>query len=114
MCTRSVVLEVIVLLYHICYAMVEPSIKVHIYATLCSSENISSDCRSLTYSNATSVTLEDAVQKYAAKSLVTMKLMRSIPALLIILFCGAWSDHIGRKVSYKCSCYVPLICKRTL
>lgn len=87
------------MLYHICYAMIEPSVKVHIYETLCSMTNISTDCSSMAKGDEASMMLEEAVQKNAANSLVYMKLMRSVPALLIIMFCGAWSDHIGRKVS---------------
>ena len=99
MCTRSTWVEVITLLYHICYAMIEPSIKVHIYESLCSVGNYSTDCSTLTSKDKTSVMLEDAIQKYAANSLVYLKLLRSLPALLMIIFCGAWSDNIGRKVS---------------
>lgn len=81
------------MLYHVCYAMIEPSVKVHIYEALCVIGNYT-DCSSLV----NSVELEDQIQKSAANSLVYMKLMRSVPALLIITFCGAWSDNIGRKV----------------
>lgn len=87
------------MLYHICYAMIEPSVKVHIYETLCSVGNYTTDCSSLVNTEKSSIELEDAIQKYAANSLVYLKLMRSLPALLIIMFCGAWSDDIGRKVS---------------
>lgn len=97
MCTRSIWVEIITMLYHICYAMVEPSIKIHIYETLCETGNFTSDCSELNSADNT-IVLEDSIQKYAANSLVLMKCMRSIPALLIIIFCGAWSDDIGRKV----------------
>ena len=95
-------MEVIVMLYHICYAMVEPSIKVHIYQTLCETGNYTSDCSALMKGDNT-ISLEDDIQRFAANSLVLMKCMRSIPALLIIIFCGAWSDDIGRKVSVQCN-----------
>ena len=42
--------------------------------------------------------LEDKVQEYAANQIVYLKLLRSLPSLLTILMCGAWSDSIGRKV----------------
>ena len=92
-------MEVIVMLYHICYAMVEPSIKVHIYQTLCETGNYTSDCSALMKGDNT-ISLEDDIQRFAANSL---ERMRSIPALLIIIFCGAWSDDIGRKVSVRCN-----------
>ena len=109
-------MEVITLLYHICYAMIEPSIKVHIYESLCSVGNYSTDCSTLTSKDKTSVMLEDAIQKYAANSLVYLKLLRSLPALLMIIFCGAWSDNIGRKVSlgcllFMCNCLLYTISK---
>ncbi|XP_067936744.1 proton-coupled folate transporter-like [Watersipora subatra] len=97
-CTKTFWVELITMLYHICYAMIEPSIKVHIYEALCSTGNLTIDCSTATNKDRISIALEDAVQKYAANSLVYLKLMRSLPALLIILFCGAWSDNIGRKL----------------
>lgn len=98
MCTQSSWLEIITLLYHVVYAMVEPSVKVHIYETLCSVDNVTTDCSSMANDDEYSILVEDTVQKYAANSLVYMKLMRSLPAFLVIVFCGAWSDNIGRKV----------------
>lgn len=95
--TRSLWVEVIFLLYHICYSMVEPCIRMHIYETLCQAGNFTG-CHNLTRD----IELEDAVQKYAAKSILIMKLIRSLPALLIIMFCGAWSDNTGRKVRVNC------------
>lgn len=93
MCTTSLWVEIIVLLYHVCSAMIEPSLRVHLYESICESANLT-NCSTIIEN----IVLEDKIQKLAASSIIYMKLIRSIPALLIILFCGAWSDNIGRKV----------------
>jgi len=41
---------------------------------------------------------EDDVQATAANYLMYYKLIVNLPALLLLLFCGAWSDRVGRKL----------------
>lgn len=93
LCSRSFLVEVVVLLFHVCMSLVEPAVKIHIYETLCRTLNFTS-CSSLPVN----AELEDAVQSAAARWVVYAKLTRYLPALVLCLFCGAWSDNIGRKV----------------
>lgn len=42
--------------------------------------------------------LEDSVQANAANYLMVFRLLLNIPAVILGLFCGAWSDRYGRKI----------------
>ena len=42
--------------------------------------------------------IEDGVQKQATSYIVYYKVLSNLPALVLGLFCGAWSDRYGRKL----------------
>ncbi len=48
--------------------------------------------------------IEDQVQEDSAKYIMAYKILLNLPAVLLGLFCGAWSDRIGRKMPVMLPC----------
>ena len=91
--------EVVFFLFKIGEALLEPSVRLYITEAVCR--------QMLAFHNASWTRCahlseypdqEDNVQSTAANYLMYYKLIINLPALLLLLFCGAWSDHVGRKL----------------
>ncbi len=48
--------------------------------------------------------IEDEIQQESAKYIMAYKILLNLPAVLLGLFCGAWSDRIGRKLPVMLPC----------
>ncbi len=48
--------------------------------------------------------IEEEIQEDSAKYIMAYKILLNLPAVLLGLFCGAWSDRIGRKVPVMLPC----------
>ena len=48
--------------------------------------------------------VEDAIQQDSAKYIMAYKILLNLPAVILGLFCGAWSDRIGRKMPVMLPC----------
>ena len=91
--------EIVFFLFKIGEALLEPSVRLYITEGVCRQtlafhNQSSAQCSRLSeYPDQ-----EDAVQSTAANYLMYYKLIINLPALLLLLFCGAWSDRVGRKL----------------
>lgn len=100
------VAESIFFLFKIGEALLEPSVRLFIYQSVCTQE----------YPNDTSCNhlhqypdREDHVQRVAAEYFMYYKLILNLPAIFVGLFCGAWSDRIGRKMPVLLSSFGTII-----
>jgi len=91
--------EVVFFLFKIGEALLEPTVRLYIMEGVCR--------QMLTFHNESWIRCshlsdypdkEDDVQATAANYLMYYKLIVNLPALLLLLFCGAWSDRVGRKL----------------
>ena len=48
--------------------------------------------------------IEDEIQQNSAKYIMAYKILLNLPAVILGLFCGAWSDRIGRKMPVMLPC----------
>ncbi|KAL8610819.1 hypothetical protein ACOMHN_056674 [Nucella lapillus] len=127
-CVEQYICDIVIFLYKIGEALLDSSIRPYISTVVCSDmfdnfagqEDYDADdnekwlagkdhhrLRVRGYSNFTVVCSElqqlpveiaDDVQQQAAGVLVTYRLLVSIPAVILGLFCGAWSDREGYKL----------------
>ncbi len=92
--------EILFFLFKISEAMLEPSIRLFIYETVCLQDHDPSTCAKL---NAHPEE-EALVQTRAASLIMYYKMLINLPAILLVLFCGAWSDRCGRKLPVMLTC----------
>ncbi|XP_013419249.1 proton-coupled folate transporter-like [Lingula anatina] len=82
-------------------SMLEPTVKLYMYQGLCLDEFPNSTiCRALQRHPAE----EDYIQAKSANYLMYYKILLNLPAIFLGLFCGAWSDRIGRKIPIMLPC----------
>ena len=106
-CSPShLVAELIFFFFKIGEALLEPSLRLYIYQEVCSHE----------YPNDTTCfhlrhfpDREELVQKNAATYLMVYKLILNLPAIFLGLFCGAWSDKVGRKLPIMLSSFGTIV-----
>jgi len=91
--------EVVFFLFKIGEALLEPSVRLYITEGVCR-QTLEFHNKSTTKCSRLSdyPDEEDSVQSTAANYLMYYKLIINLPALLLLLFCGAWSDRVGRKL----------------
>jgi len=91
--------EIVFFLFKIGEALLEPSVRLYITEGVCR--------QMLAFHNESRIKCshlgdhpdtEDDVQSTAADYLLYYKLIINMPAVLLLLFCGAWSDRVGRKL----------------
>lgn len=107
MCSPAhLVAESIFFMFKIGEALLEPSLRLFIYQSVCIQE----------YPNDTSCDhlhqypdRENHVQHVAAAYFMYYKLILNLPAIFVGLFCGAWSDRIGRKMPVLLSSFGTII-----
>lgn len=91
--------EVVFFLFKIGEALLEPSVRLYITEGVCRQmfalhNETWTKCSHLSeYPDQ-----EDDVQVTAASYLMYYKLVINLPAILLLMFCGAWSDRVGRKL----------------
>ncbi|XP_053374850.1 proton-coupled folate transporter-like [Mercenaria mercenaria] len=95
-CLYGCPIDLIFLLYNIGDSMLDAVLRPNIPQIVCF--NMFPDridmCRNLE----TTPDLEDDVQKQATNYIIYHKCLSNFPALILGLFCGAWSDKYGRKL----------------
>ena len=87
--------EFIFFLFKIADSMLEPTLRLYIY--------------DLTGGSMPAVADEEAVQTAASMYLMTYKIAVNLPAIVLGLFCGAWSDRVGRKLPVMLCCLGTII-----
>ena len=94
--------EVIFFLFKFGEAILEPTLRVYIYEAVCFNHFPFSDiCTHLHLHPAR----ELVVQHSASRFIMYYKLLLNCPAMIMVLFCGAWSDRYGRKLPVMLSCF---------
>lgn len=95
-CLYGCPIDIIFLLYNVGDSMLDAVLRPNIPQIVCF--NMFPDridmCRNLE----TTPDLEDDVQKEATNYIIYHKCLSNFPALILGLFCGAWSDKYGRKL----------------
>jgi len=91
--------EVVFFLFKIGEALLEPSVRLYITEGVCR-QMLAFHNESLVKCSQLSdhPDVENDVQSTAAVYLMYYKLVINLPAVLLLLFCGAWSDRVGRKL----------------
>ena len=102
--TWNYVAELLFFLAKCADAMLDPAIRLYIYKTLCIIDyGYKVNC------NDPAITLkphqEEAIQTLAAYYISMYKLSVNLPSAALGLFCGAWSDRVGRKLPVLISCF---------
>ncbi len=102
--TWNYVAELLFFLAKCADAMLDPAIRLYIYKTLCITDyGYRVNC------NDPAITLkpeqEAAIQSLAAYYISMYKLSVNLPSAALGLFCGAWSDKVGRKLPVLISCF---------
>ena len=102
--TWNYVAELLFFLAKCADAMLDPAIRLYIYKSLCIIDyGYKVNC------NDPAITLkphqEEAIQTLAAYYISMYKLSVNLPSAALGLFCGAWSDKVGRKLPVLISCF---------
>ena len=116
--------EITFFLFKIAESMLEPTVRVFIYEAVCLNEFPPRGHRHWLYHHhhdglvtasgghdSTCAHLhrhperELIVQHTAAHYMMYYKLLLNFPAMLLVLFCGAWSDRAGRKLPIILTCF---------
>ena len=111
----ALVPEITYFVYKIALSILEPTVRLLIYRSVCidvaeiylssnsTIDNItdSSPCRA---SLAPYPDLEDMVQSQAADYMIISKILMNVPAILLGFFCGGWSDIVGRRMPMFITC----------
>lgn len=115
--------EITFFLFKIAESMLEPTVRLFIYEAVCLNEFPPQGHRHWLYHHhgglATASGGHDStckhlhrhpnreliVQHTAAHYMMYYKLLLNFPAMLLVLFCGAWSDRAGRKLPIILTCF---------
>ena len=117
----DLVAELIFFLYKVGDSMLEPSVRLLIYQSVCRNHyqhhglsphldhslTPQEDADGSSCSHTLSLLSpgsEKEVQSESAAYLIYYKLLVNLPAVLLGLFCGAWSDRVGRKLPVLLCC----------
>ena len=93
--SNFIVIEIIFFLFKVGDAMLDPAARLFIYQGVCLQHFPNgSTCANLEFYPKE----EDFVQKRSASYIMYFKLLLNLPAVFLGLFCGAWSDRVGRKL----------------
>ncbi|ELU16853.1 hypothetical protein CAPTEDRAFT_195622 [Capitella teleta] len=92
------VAEIVFFFFKIGESMLEPSMRLLIYQAVCYIDhpNNTSRCSDVDLENTEET--ENDLQKSAARYILIYKMILNLPSVFLGLFCGAWSDRIGRKL----------------
>ncbi|XP_074641358.1 lysosomal proton-coupled steroid conjugate and bile acid symporter SLC46A3-like [Tubulanus polymorphus] len=107
-CIKSgaIVAEMVFLMYKSAESLLEPTVKLFIYQEVCLIEY---QDHGLCYSLRKHPIEEAHVQKLSANYIMYYKILLNFPAIILGLFCGAWSDRVGRKLPMILPCIGAII-----
>lgn len=94
--------EFVFFLYKMGESILEPAVKLYLYQGVCIDEfpeNLTI-CESLHKHPKE----EDYIQGISALYIMYYKILLNLPAIVLGLFCGAWSDRVGRKLPIMLPC----------
>ena len=98
----------ILFLFEVGESLLEPAIRLYVTDGVCremsASRNRSSSAAVECSRLGDSPDVEDDVQSTSAVYLMYYKLVVNVPGVLVSLFCGAWSDRIGRRPPIILTC----------
>jgi len=113
--------EISFFLFKIAESMLEPTVRLFIYEAVCLNEYPPHGHRHWLYHQHHGGTVpahdstcahlhrhhdrEVIIQNAAAHYMMYYKLLLNFPAMLLVLFCGAWSDRAGRKLPIILTCF---------
>ena len=89
------VAEIVFFFFKIAESMLDPTVRLYIYEVVCRME-YSND--TTCYNLPENPDRETHVQELSANYIILYKVLLNLPAILLGLFCGAWSDVVGRKL----------------
>ena len=93
--------EAVFFLFKIGEAMLDPSVRLYIYQSVCENEYpLGLSC----YTLHSFPEREDHIQQLSATYTMAYKILLNTPVIVLALFCGAWSDRIGRKLPVILAC----------
>lgn len=97
-CFDDCKIDIIFLLYNIGDALLDAILRPNIPQIVCFSlyPEFDTKCRHIEQH----ADIEDQVQTHATTYLILHKLLTNCPALVLGMFCGAWSDKYGRKLPF--------------
>lgn len=97
-CFDGCKIDIIFLLYNIGDALLDAILRPNIPQIVCSSlyPQYNTKCHHIEQHQ----DIEDEVQRQATTYLILHKLLTNCPALVLGMFCGAWSDKYGRKLPF--------------
>ncbi|XP_052802385.1 proton-coupled folate transporter-like [Mya arenaria] len=95
-CLYGCPIDLIFFMYNIGDAMLDAVLRPNIPQIVCF--NMFPDRLDMCRNLETTPDLEDDVQKQATNYIIYHKVLSNFPALILGLFCGAWSDKYGRKL----------------
>ncbi len=99
---RAFIPEVLFLIFRTAEAILEPSIVMYIYQATCTDELHHSEavCNNLKQNPE----IENRVQEISGHIITWFRFFWDFPGLLVLPFCGAWIDQIGRKFAIVFPC----------
>lgn len=97
-CFDDFKIDIIYLIYNIGDALLDAILRPNIPQIICSSlyPEYNTKCHHIEQHR----DIEDQVQTHATTYLILHKLLTNCPALVLGMFCGAWSDKYGRKLPF--------------
>lgn len=102
-----VVINIMMFLYKAGEAMLDATTRPYLIRAVCyeilktNNQGNETECSSLENHPA----MEDQVQKQSGYYLIYYRLLLNIPAILLSLFCGSYSDRHGRKLPILLPCF---------
>ena len=99
---RAFVPEILFLIFRTAEAILEPSIIMYIYQATCTDQLHHS--RTVCNNLKQNPELENSVQEIAGHIITWFRFFWDFPGLLVLPFCGAWIDQIGRKFAIVLPC----------
>ena len=102
-----IVINIVMFLYKAGEAMLDATARPYLIRAVCyeilktNNQGNETECSSLEKQPA----LEDQVQKQSGYYLIYYRLLLNIPAILLSLFCGSYSDRHGRKLPILLPCF---------
>ncbi|ESO06645.1 hypothetical protein HELRODRAFT_160835 [Helobdella robusta] len=122
---RHFVAEIIFFIFKIGESILEPAMRLYIYNQLCLRllpEAGVAENGDVCGEASSRPDIEDKLQKETAVYLTLYRIILNFPAIILCLFCGSWSDRVGRRlpivasillsifgvVLFVVSCYIPI------
>lgn len=96
--------EIIFFLFKIAEAMLEPSVRLYIYQSVCLDTYPMASMCFTQIKDEDDSERERFIQESSASYIIAYKVLINLPAIVLGLFCGAWSDKIGRKLPVMLPC----------